>query len=50
MSKNIYACILKSYISQGHADRIPYAYLPGDGYRLHYPVTHPCKPEKIRVA
>ena len=48
-----YNATLNEYIEEGHAGRVPTDELqPGDRpvwYLPHHPVTHPLKPEKVRV-
>ena len=48
-----YNATTNEYIEEGHAERVPTDELqPGDRpvwYLPHYPVTHPLKPEKVRV-
>ena len=48
-----YNATMNEYIKEGHAKRVPTDELqPGDRpvwYLPHHPVTHPLKPEKVRV-
>ena len=48
-----YNATMNEYIQEGHAERVPTDELqPGDRpvwYLPHHPVTHPLKPEKVRV-
>ena len=48
-----YNATMNEYIEEGHAERVPSDELqPGDRpvwYLPHHPVTHPLKPEKVRV-
>ena len=48
-----YNATMNEYIEEGHAERVPIDELqPGDRpvwYLPHHPVTHPLKPEKVRV-
>ena len=48
-----YNATMNEYIQEGHAERVPTDELqPGDRpawYSPHHPVTHPLKPEKVRV-
>ena len=48
-----YNATMNEYIQEGHAERVPTNELqPGDRpvwYLPHHPVTHPLKPEKVRV-